>query len=545
MVSPGVVAMGIELMKGRIQEATPSRLAAFLHTLELTGVSLCQILRLAEGEGMAPWELVHWTDGFLNRNAFLDSSTEAEVLVFGAIRGWKALLPSVLNQGTPLLKGLLLDEPGQFESLSSLPPHHFGPNLKERILRRMGYPRCLTGSPLVTVTASKHLREVMAWLGAGRPVIGYELEFQGFQATSETWGVLSSPYVVLKDGESPACLQWRSDQTHPSNWHLPSSLRIEHVRGCRQLVGYWHGQVVLKDCPDLESVDGPCQELEVEDCPKFATAVVGDRTKRLSLKGCAGLRSIESQAEDHTPTAPFGQVWSSPLEVVEIQDCAHLRILPPRLNIRGRLHLQGVGPIEAWPWDLQVGETFLITDCPDLESLPPVAVQGSLVVTGTSGLRRLSPGTVVGKHLDLRACTQLEDIPRGVKVGGAMFLPEHLNQRRQAYIGIAAEGPVLMETPQPDLYEDLRSLLKALRFPDLIPTRERLGAVELADEILLALQARLAVEPRLESLLLWTASEVWRDLAEEDWAARSPWSSDRNESDEDLPMAWFLGLVRD
>ena len=88
-------------------------------------------------------------------------------------------------------------------------------------------------------------------------------------------------------------------------------------------------------------------------------------------------------------------------------------------------------------------------------------------------------------------------------------------------------------------------LLKALRFPDLIPTRERLGAVELADEILLALQARLAVEPRLESLLLWTASEVWRDLAEEDWAARSPWSSDRNESDEDLPMAWFLGLVRD
>ena len=126
-----------------------------------------------------------------------------------------------------------------------------------------------------------------------------------------------------------------------------------------------------------------------------------------------------------------------------------------------------------------------------------------------------------------------------------MFLPDHLSHRRQVCSYLAAEEPVVVATAKPDLYEDLRTLLKSMRFPDLIPSKERLHAGELADEILLNLQARLAVEPRLESLLLWTASEVWRDLAEEDWAARSPWASDRNESDEDLPMAWFLGVLRE
>jgi hypothetical protein len=511
----------------------------------VTGVSLYQILRLAEHEGMSPLDLVRWTDGYLNRMAFVDSPAEAEVLVFGSVQGWKPLLPSVRSQGTPLLKGLLLDEPGQLEGLNNLPPHHFPTNFKEGILRRLGYPKCLSKSPLATVSSPGQLREVMTWLGSGRAVIGYELEFRGFRATSTTWGVLSSPYVVLTDGESPACIQWRSDQTDPANWHLPPSVQIERVSGFRNLAGYAHGQVVLKDCPDLASVDGPCGELLVENCPIFSTAILGERTKRLTLKNCPGLRSIETQVEDTQPGLPFGEVWSSPLLELELLDCGQLRTLPSRLKTRGKLHLHAVGPIESWPWDFQVGDTFLISDCPDLESLPPVEVQGSLVVTGSSGLRRLSPGTVIAKHLDLRACTHLEDIPRGVKVGGTMFLPEHLNHRRQAYACLPVEGPVLVEIPKPDLYEDLRAMLKAMRFPGLIPAGERICASERAADLLLTLQARLAVEPRLESLLLWTASEVWRDLSEEDWALRFPWASDWNESDEDLPAAWLLGLLRE
>lgn len=125
-----------------------------------------------------------------------------------------------------------------------------------------------------------------------------------------------------------------------------------------------------------------------------------------------------------------------------------------------------------------------------------------------------------------------------------MFLPEHLNHRRKAYACLPVEGPVLVESPSPDLYEEVREMLMAMRFSGLIARQERLDASERADDILLNLKARLAVDPKLESLLLWTASEVWRDLAEEDWGAQNPMASDWNETDEDMPMAWFLGLVR-
>ena len=188
---------------------------------------------------------------------------------------------------------------------------------------------------------------------------------------------------------------------------------------------------------------------------------------------------------------------------------------------------------------------FLISDCPNIEVLPPIDIQGSLVVTGQSGLRRLSPGTIIGKHLDLRACNLLEDIPRGVKVGGTMFLPKHLSHRRKAYAGIQADGTVLVETPDPDLYEEVRAMLLAMRFSSLLTSQERPDARERAERFLLNLKARLIVDPKLESLLLWTASEAWRDLAEEDWGVQNPMGSDWNETDEDLPMAWLLGLLRE
>jgi hypothetical protein len=101
----------------------------------------------------------------------------------------------------------------------------------------------------------------------------------------------------------------------------------------------------------------------------------------------------------------------------------------------------------------------------------------------------------------------------------------------------------LVEAPEPDLYEDLRMVIKSMRFQDLIHPRKRSQAMDQAEEILCTLKARLEVEPKLESLLLWTASEVWRDLSEEDWAEQNPWASDRNGADEDLPMAWFLGIL--
>jgi hypothetical protein len=537
-------------MEGRLlcdkaEKPPAGSLMAYLNILEVTGVSLSLILDIAEREGLSLVELIRWTDGYLNRNLHLDSPEEAAVLVFGCVERWKDLLPSVLSLGTPLVAGLLMGRPGQLESLSSLSAHHFHPRFRERVLRRMGYPISLSRSPRVTVAARKHLDEVMSWLGTGRAVIAYELELRGFRAHSSTWGILSSPKVVLEDGVSPACIQWRSDPTDPIHWQVPSSLRITRVQGFQDLRGFTHGQVYLTDCPDLQFVDGECTVLEVKACPNLTRVVVGSRASRLVLRECPGLETIKSEGEDCEVSNYLRDEWSKGLDEVTILDCPNLRTLPPRLKVQGRLHLHAVGPIVTWPWDFQVGETLLISDCPNLEVLPALDIQGSLVVTGNSGLRRLSPGTVIGKHLDLRACSQLEDIPRGVQVGGTMFLPEHLNHRRKAYACLPVEGPVLVESPSPDLFEEVRAMLMAMRFSGLIARQERLDASERAEDILLNLKARLAVDTKLESLLLWTASEVWRDLAEEYWGAQNPMASDWNETDEDMPMAWFLGLVRE
>ena len=394
-------------------------------------------------------DLVSWTDGFLSRVALLDAPEEAEILVFGAIRHWQGLYPAVSKRTLPLVKAMLLNEPGLFECLTRLPEHHFAPGFQGRVLGRLGYPKILSKSPRVAVRTEHGLEKVMEWLGSGRSIIGYDLKFQGFKASSQNWGVIWAGNLWLTDGQSPDSIQWRSDPTDPTCWQLLPTLRIERVRGLRNIAGIIYEKVTIVACPDLETLDGPCKELQIDGCPEISCVDIGPRTNVLSLNQCAGLRTIGYRIEDHPQTIHHDETWANSLEELQIKDCGNLRNLPPRLIVRGRMHLHRVGPIESWPWDFQVGETLLISDCPDLESLPPVSVQGSLVVTGDSGLRRLSPGTVVGKHLDLRACTHLEDVPRGVRVAGTMFLPEHLNHRKYVSFPLVEAESVLVETGGP------------------------------------------------------------------------------------------------
>jgi hypothetical protein len=318
------------------------------------------------------------------------------------------------------------------------------------------------------------------------------------------------------------------------------------VKGLQNLRGVTRGVVTLRDCPDLETLDGPAKDLEAEDCPRLKHAWLGTQSRRVSLKRCGELKSICPWNGEYSENPSFGSEWIYELEDLKVEDCPQFRSLPSRLRIQKGLTLQGVGQVDDWPWDFRVGETFLVAECPKLESLPALEIGGSLIVTGASGLRKLSPGTVIGKHLDLRACELLEDFPRRVKVGGNIYLPEHLNHRRRHLVSDPLEACELLEVPQPDLYEELRALLMVLRFPALIPSRERLADRELADEILARYRVRVAQEPRFEALLLWTASEVWQDMAGEVWAETSQWVGlSENASDEDLPMAWLLGLVRE
>jgi hypothetical protein len=132
-----------------------------------------------------------------------------------------------------------------------------------------------------------------------------------------------------------------------------------------------------------------------------------------------------------------------------------------------------------------------------------------------------------------------------VQVGGNIYLPAHLNHRRKPHANDRMEVCDLLETPPPDLYEELRILLKVIRFPILIPSADLVAHRELAEESLGLFRTRLAQEPRFEAILLWTASEVWRELAEEAWAASNPLAYGPNESDEDIPMAWFLERIRE
>lgn len=119
-----------------------------------------------------------------------------------------------------------------------------------------------------------------------------------------------------------------------------------------------------------------------------------------------------------------------------------------------------------------------------------------------------------------------------------MYLPAHLH--RQGVVFEAQEP--LVEVPV-DHYPVLRTLLLGLRFAGLCGPAERPGLRERAQAALESLKAELLANPRVEVELLWTASEVWRDLSEELWAEEHPWSCDWNESDDDLPLAWFRGLL--
>ncbi len=539
--------MGKSVEKALQVEAYFSGLEAYLLTLEAVGLPLHQILPLAEQEGMPVPAMVEWADGFLQRVAYVDEPADAVVLVFGCVRRWESLLPLVERQGAALLQALLMGRPGRLESLASLRDHDFFATFRSRVLRRLGYPTCLARSQRLKVHSPKHLKPVMAWLGSGRPVLAYELDLRGFQSTATRWGALHAPLLGLRNGTSPERIEWRSEPTDPVFWSRQAALHIQQVEGLRFLGGTTYGDVTLEDCPDLEELDGPCARLKAEDCQRLKRAWVGTHSHELSLKRCQALESIQAWSREYPyeESSSFATEWIYELEAIEVSDCPRFRSLPRRLHIKDRLHLQGVGTLEDWPWDFQVGGDFLVSDCPGMEALPTVEIQGSLIVTGASGLRRLSPGTVIGKHLDLRACAQFEDFPRGVQVGGNIYLPTHLNYRRKPHANDRMEACELLETPLPDLYEYLRILLKVLQFPILIASPDRVAHRELAEESLGLFKTKLAQEPRFEALLLWTASEVWRELAEEAWAASNPLAYRPNESDEDMPMAWFLERIHE
>jgi len=529
-----------------------------LAALEMSGVSAEQILAMAERQGVSIEEMTLWAEGFLDRSFSAHPVKAAQVLVFGSVRRWQPLVPQAKLLGAELLKLLLMDTPGFLQSLARVMDAKAFDRFRRRVLRRLGFPMFLAKSQRANRATPEQTAQVIAWLEAGQPMVAYELELRDFVASAPTWGGLHTPWLVLQDGHGPSRLLWSSRLIDMPRERAKHGVLLERVSGVQELEGDSYGWVqireneeriafggvVLKACPDLERLHGVFEHLEIHGCPGVQTVAIGYGSKRLKVVECSSLRSIQSWSDENLPPRAAGEENHYELDELLIEGCSELRSLPPRLRVNQRMHLHEVGPIDHWPWDFQVGETLLVSDCPLLASLPAVEVGGSLIVTGASGLRRLAPGTVVGRNLDLRVCTQLESIPRGVRVGGAIYLPEHLNHRQKDQPGTAVEAVEYLDASHPDLYEEVRTILLANHFPALTATQGQVALREEAAKILDRLRSRLVTEPRLESILMWTASEAWRDLSEEAWAASNPFHSFCNESDDDLPMAWFRDLVQ-
>jgi hypothetical protein len=554
--------VGRKTVTGFRQGASLVELAA---TLESAEVPIDHILLRLEGEGMPLDEIVRWAAGYLRRARNGSASRPpnekpepvAELLVFGSIHRWEWLLPEMNHLGWELYHQLLIDTPGYHPFLSELMPPTSFERFRRRTLRRLGFPGPLIQSLRSRTPSPKATAEVLKWLEAERPLLANDLKLRRFRSRSTRWGKLHVPSLVLQDGEGPTELSWSSNSIDLTPRQMRMGLRIERVH-CLKVIqadmygesvqdplGRAGGKLCVRSCPDLERLDGLFEYLELVNCPSLRAATLGVGTRWVSILNCSGLRVIRGWGDQGNGESCPDREWVYEVDDLHIEGCPSLRRLPSRLRINRRFALSACGRIEAWPLELSIGGEFLIMDCPAINMLPPMDVYGSLVIKGDSGIQRLSSGTTIGRDLDLRACSLLQELPADLKVGGTLFLPDHLKTKEESRLLHKGETTQSQQVRIPGLEEDLRALLKGLQFTQLIHSADRPQSREEALVILKQFRQRLQEDPQQESAMVWAASEVWRDLAEEAWAAANPWAATGNDSDEELPSAWFRHLLYD
>lgn len=303
--------------------------------------------------------------------------------------------------------------------------------------------------------------------------------------------------------------------------------------------------IVIKGHRRLEFLPGGFQHLVIENCPNIHVVSISVFTKRLLINNCPRLRSIQPWTDGNDLSSLTGIETIYELEELSFQDCPLLCGLPLRLRITDNLCLGGVGSIWHWPRDLMIGGDFRISDCPTMEMLPPLEVKGSLTISGRSGLRRLSPRTIIGRDLDLRPCADLQGVPVDLQVGGLIYLPDHLKVDRVRTAFPSAIPATCAAEPLLEFHEQLRILFQSWQFPALIHTKDLTEAQNRGSACLAKIRTGLRQNPALESLLLGTASEVWEDLNEEAWLQWAPWACERKPANEAFPRQWFLSLIRE
>jgi hypothetical protein len=407
-------------MQESVIQASPSHgLHPYLEALRVSGVPAEFILPQAEEMGADPDELLRIAKLLLGSD--LASELLSLWVLIGVTRNWQPYLAKAIQLGPsfllPLLHPPMRPSDPAIDSLGKERRKRLAPV----ILTRLDYPKILLGSHPLPVNPP----DVLPWLEGGGSLWASTLEMQDFASLSLEWISIMANVLILRDAVGPdtlgrECLGYvYTRQPHPV-------ARLIRVSGLRRLqgTGSLHSLTAVS-CPDLADIGPAPRILVIKDCPSISNLVCRSQEGLLHLQGCAGLRSIDVQDLYNRDAAPKGTLAC---QTIVIDDCPNLRILPQQIKTGGDMTLRRMRTFTGWPHLFQVGGDLKIKDCPDFEELPPLAVSGSLRVVGGSGLRRLAPGTVIGRHLDLRACKHLEGIPRGVEVGGCVNLPPHLHR---------------------------------------------------------------------------------------------------------------------
>lgn len=526
------------------------------HTPDLT-------LRILERAGASLEHLIVWANSYFVRSRELDSDypafenphASALLLVFGCSPKWEEVQGEVLRLGSELYRQLLVRDPGFAQAIRrSLRPVPFK-RFRNRVLTRLGMPLHLAHSLKNPGVAHPAKEEVLNWLTSGRPLVGFHVLLEGFEGAGGPWGPIHVPKLTFRNGRLPEALSWSSGPICYSRKSDVSELNLDRISGLRELRvdhfglspsdlnGRAEGRVVMKACSDLERIEGAFLDLRLENCPNLKTFGLGLGTRSLFLHECPNVRELRGwDLKPWEATAP-GECPLLQIEELTISRCGGLKRLPPRLRVVRDLCLSDSGALEDWPWDLHVGGNLLIDNCPGFRSLPPMEVMGSLRISGFSRLRDLQAGTIIHGDLDLRACDQLTGLSAGLRVAGKILLPDHLECTTWA----AEVGPfdslVQRERSHGALGDQVRKLLLGFKFMNLIPGPDRARIQEEALESLRQVRTYFFRNLSNESFVLWTAEEAWRELSEASWAQDRPWLEGANESDEELPAAWFLNLV--
>lgn len=503
-------------------------LRAMAVALQTIRVSTGDILRYAESMGAAPDALVEVADCLLPRRGSTRSRRRAAVcLALGSAMEWKPLVPHATRYIPELLASLVSRSRGWDPLIESIEGGPWGwEAFCHGLLVRLGHPAgfLASGAPKKMDPA-----EFLPWMDQGHGLVTGDLELKAFDSVAVAWRLPLTRAVRLRDGHGPALLDRRQgacDLRRPSK----SPTRLFRVSGLRALQGLsWHSPLAAVDCPDLKRIFQLPQAFILKDCPSLVNLPPLRSGTLFHVERCDSLRALNSSRPGGGLASGDGDLSCRTLILA---DCPKLRRLPPSLLVEGRMILRGMGPIRHWPVKLRIGGDLLIQDCPAIRELPPMEVEGSLRISGESGLRRLAPGTRVGLHLDLRACVHLEEIPHDVKVGGCLFLPPHL---LRAVPTQEAEDPCF---PQEGPYERLRDLLEGLCFADGFSPSLRQGLRQRGEALLVQMRQELREQPGLELELLCTASEAWQDLCEF-WWAEAP----ERFHGAPFPAAWFRGLL--